>query len=56
MRGSEEKRFWRQVLLKWWRHQKHLIRSTFHQKHIPSEADRSGASKGCSKDLITTED
>jgi len=34
-------------------HQKHLIRSTFHQKHISSEADRSEALKGCSKDLIT---
>jgi len=31
---SEEKRFWRQVLLKWWCHQKHLIISAPHQKHI----------------------
>jgi len=34
LEASEEKRFWRQVLLKWWRHQKHLIRSTFHQRLI----------------------
>jgi len=31
----------------------HLIRSTFHQKHASSEAERIGASKGCSKDLIS---
>jgi len=31
----------------------HFTRSTFHQKHISSEADRSEASKGCLKDLIT---
>jgi len=24
LEASEEKRFWRQVLLKWWRHQKHI--------------------------------
>jgi len=35
---SEEKRFWRQVLLKWWHHQKHIIKSTPHQKHISPEA------------------
>jgi len=28
--ASEEKKLWRQVLLKCWRHQKHLIRSTSH--------------------------
>jgi len=38
LEASEEKRFWRQVLLKWWHHQKHLIRSTPHQKHISPEA------------------
>ena len=32
LEASDEKRFWRQVLLKWWRHQKHLTRSKFHQK------------------------
>jgi len=53
LEASEEKRFGRQVLLKWWRHQKHLIRSTFHKKHISSEAGRSESSKGCSKDLFT---
>jgi len=31
----------------------HLIRSTFNQKNTSSKADKSGASKGCSKDLIT---
>jgi len=37
LEASEEKMFWRQVLLKCWRHQKHLTRSTSHQKHISSE-------------------
>jgi len=37
LEASEEKRFWRQVLLKWWRHQKHVIiskitKGKFHQK------------------------
>jgi len=65
LEASEEKRFWRQVLLKCWRHQKHLTRSRSHMKHISSEvlkiirswrsseAERIEASKGCSKDLIT---
>jgi len=37
LEAFEEERFWRQVLLKWWHHQKHLVRSTSHQKHISSE-------------------
>jgi len=40
LEASEEKRFWRQMLLKCWRHQKHtsskanFTRSTFHHKLI----------------------
>jgi len=36
LEASEEKRLWRQVLLKCRRHQKHLIKSTSHQTHISS--------------------
>jgi len=62
LEASEEKMFWRQVLLKCWRHQKHLIRSKitkskFHQKFWRSSGAEDHQKlkelklqKGCSKD------
>jgi len=34
LEASEEKRIWKQELLKWWRHQKYLVRSTSSEAHF----------------------
>ena len=51
LEASEEKWFWSQVLLKWWRHQKqvhqkHLIRSNITRSWSSSEDERLKASEG----------
>ena len=65
LKASEEKRFWRQVLLKWWCHyqkqvyQKHLIRSNITRNNFSLEylkiirSWKNWSFKGCSNDLIT---